>query len=89
MTAPDPAGAVLPADRQYRGRLRVVHEDEVVPFVERAGVLLRLSEVGRLLFFGKLAIGSLEAVVQRLGDLKEAFVTADDPPVRHPRATRR
>ena len=77
MAAPDPARVVAAPQRAQRGRLRIVHEHEVVALVPQlGGVLLGACEIGVALLAGQPLLGSLEGVVQRLGGVEEALVAA-------------
>ena len=53
VTAPHPAGASLAVQAQQRGRLGVVHDDEVIGVVEQRRVLARAVQVGRPLEIGQ------------------------------------
>ncbi len=83
MAPPDPVGLRLPAQRENRRGLRIVHEDEVVLLFKRLGIRLGVFEVRRLVFSRQLTVRSLQTVVDRLGDIEKPLVTADNRPVGH------
>ena len=86
VAAPDPLApgvgcVVLAQAGQESGRLWVMHDDEVVAFVEEFGVPAVLAKPGLAHPGRPVHIHALEAVMHRLGDLVELVGAADHLPI--------
>ncbi len=65
----------------HRGRLRVVHDDEVPLAVELQRVVEDALEVDALHLRGPLDLGALQRVVHGLGDAEELVAAVDHLPL--------
>ena len=81
MAAPDPRAAGIGEASPHRRRLRVVDDHEVVLALPRLdhAVGRPLERVARRLV--EQDVGTLEAVVDPLGDVEEGVLAGDDPPL--------
>ena len=86
MAAPHPVGVDvgeppgLLQEAQERGRLRVVHHDEVVIALDQQRVVEHPFEIDALHLVGPFDVAALQRVVHRLGDGEELVAPAHHLP---------